>query len=178
VGSIELAALERGHDFSQSVSHHLTTLLAGSSWTTHTLLFFIDFEYGDYLCNVVFFSFVFFNGRFIIGNDYVRMYVTLVDSSWVVVASVLTGVDFIPLKFADYRVALHSGLGPWSVRGAGALQRHASAWSPGSRWHIVRRTSCTPIPDGHPVDGEVLAQRRACTHLSARPSAQLETLYL
>ena len=51
----------------------------------------------------------FFNGRFIIGNDYVRMYVTLVDSSWVVVASVLTGVDFIPLKFADYRVALHSG---------------------------------------------------------------------
>ena len=25
---------------------------------------------------------VFFNGRFIIGNDYVRMYVTLVDSSW------------------------------------------------------------------------------------------------
>ena len=41
----------------------------------------------------------FFNGRFIIGNDYVRMYVTLVDSSWVVVASVLTGVDFIPLKF-------------------------------------------------------------------------------
>ena len=48
---------------------------------------------------------------FIIGNDYVRMYVTLVDlswvvvasvlvdSSWVVVASVLTGVDFIPLKF-------------------------------------------------------------------------------
>ena len=34
---------------------------------------------------------VFFNGRFIIGNDYVRMYVTLVDSSWVVVASVLTG---------------------------------------------------------------------------------------
>ena len=52
---------------------------------------------------------LFFNGRFIIGNDYVRMYVTLVDSSWVVVASVLTGVDFIPLKFADYRVALHSG---------------------------------------------------------------------
>ena len=50
-----------------------------------------------------------FNGRFIIGNDYVRMYVTLVDSSWVVVASVLTGVDFIPLNFADYRVALHSG---------------------------------------------------------------------
>ena len=42
--------------------------------------------------------FYFFNGRFIIGNDYVRMYVTLVDSSWVVVASVLTGVDFIPLK--------------------------------------------------------------------------------
>ena len=53
----------------------------------------------------------FFNGGFIIGNDYVRMYVTLVDlswvvvasvlvdSSWVVVASVLTGVDFIPLKF-------------------------------------------------------------------------------
>ena len=39
------------------------------------------------------------------------MYVTLVDSSWVVVASVLTGVDFIPLKFADYRVALHSGSG-------------------------------------------------------------------
>ena len=36
----------------------------------------------------------FFNGRFIIGNDYVRMYVTLVDSSWVVVAGVLTGVDF------------------------------------------------------------------------------------
>ena len=33
----------------------------------------------------------FFNGRFIIGNDYVRMYVTLVGSSWVVVASVLTG---------------------------------------------------------------------------------------
>ena len=33
----------------------------------------------------------------------------LVDSSWVVVASVLTGVDFIPLKFADYRVALHPG---------------------------------------------------------------------
>ena len=31
---------------------------------------------------------------FIIGNDYVRMYVTLVDSSWVVVAGVLTGVDF------------------------------------------------------------------------------------
>ena len=30
------------------------------------------------------------------------MYVTLVDSSWVVVASVLTGVDFIPLKFADF----------------------------------------------------------------------------
>ena len=54
---------------------------------------------------------IFFNGGFIIGNDYVRMYVTLVDlswvvvasvlvdSSWVVVASVLTGVDFIPLKF-------------------------------------------------------------------------------
>ena len=39
---------------SQSVT---TTLLAGSSWTTHTLLFFY-FEYGDYLCNVVFFSFV------------------------------------------------------------------------------------------------------------------------
>ena len=56
-----------------------------------------------------FVSSYFFNGRFIIGNDYVRMYVTLVDSSWVVVASVLTGVDFIPLKFADYRVALHSG---------------------------------------------------------------------
>ena len=54
-------------------------------------------------------NFIFFNGRFIFGNDYVRMYVTLVDSSWVVVASVLTGVDFIPLKFADYRVALHSG---------------------------------------------------------------------
>ena len=35
-----------------------------------------------------------FNGRFIIGNDYVRLYVTLVDSSWVVVAGVLTGVDF------------------------------------------------------------------------------------
>ena len=31
---------------------------------------------------------IFFNGRFIIGNDYVRMYVTLVDSSWVVVANV------------------------------------------------------------------------------------------
>ena len=31
------------------------TLLAGSSWTTHTLLFFY-FEYGDNLCNVVFFS--------------------------------------------------------------------------------------------------------------------------
>jgi len=26
------------------------------------------------------------------------MYVTLVDSSWVVVASVLTGVDFIPFS--------------------------------------------------------------------------------
>ena len=51
----------------------------------------------------------FFNGRFIIGNDYVRMYVTLVGSSWVVVASVLTGVDFITLQFADSRVALHSG---------------------------------------------------------------------
>ena len=37
---------------SQSVT---TTLLAGSSWTTHTLLFFY-FEYGDYLCNVVFLS--------------------------------------------------------------------------------------------------------------------------
>ena len=31
----------------------------------------------------------FFNGGFIIGNDYVRMYVTLVDLSWVVVASVV-----------------------------------------------------------------------------------------
>ena len=38
-----------------------------------------------YLCT---FGELFFNGRFIIGNDYVRMYVTLVDSSWVVVASV------------------------------------------------------------------------------------------
>eukprot|EP00964_Phaeocystis_antarctica_P058817 scaffold34896_cov68-Phaeocystis_antarctica.AAC.1 len=37
---------------SQSVT---TTLLAGSSWTTHTLLFFY-FEYGDNLCIVVFFS--------------------------------------------------------------------------------------------------------------------------
>ena len=45
---------------SQSVT---TTLLAGSSWTKHTLLFFY-FEYGDYLCNVVFlfFSLVFRQG--------------------------------------------------------------------------------------------------------------------
>ena len=51
--------------------------------------------------NINFIPFIerFFNGRFIIGNDYVRMYVTLVNSSWVVVAGVLTGVDFIPLKF-------------------------------------------------------------------------------
>jgi len=43
---------------SQSVT---TTLLAGSSWTTHTLLFFY-FEYGDNLCNVVFLSLVFRQG--------------------------------------------------------------------------------------------------------------------
>ena len=38
---------------SQSVT---TTLLSGSTWSTHTLLF-VYFEYGDYLCYVVFFFF-------------------------------------------------------------------------------------------------------------------------
>ena len=47
-----------------SVSQSLpcTPLLAGSSWTTHTLLFFY-FEYGDNLCNVVFFSFLLSSAR-------------------------------------------------------------------------------------------------------------------
>ena len=55
----------------------------------------------------------FFNGRCIIGNDYVRMYVTLVDSSWVVVASVLTGVrDF---KFSKIRELEHDTLCVYSV---------------------------------------------------------------
>ena len=42
----------QGQSVSQSVT---TTLLAGCSWTTHTLLFFY-FEYGDNPCIVVFFS--------------------------------------------------------------------------------------------------------------------------
>ena len=43
---------DTGESVSQSVT---TTLLARSSWTTHTLLFFY-FEYGDYPCKVAFFS--------------------------------------------------------------------------------------------------------------------------
>ena len=62
---------------------------------------------------------VFFNGRFIIGNDYVRMYVTLVDSSWVVVAGVLTGVDFIPLKFCGLPSSLALGVGALVCPGRG-----------------------------------------------------------
>jgi hypothetical protein len=52
VGRVVVTADMVALTVSQSVT---TTLLAGSSWTTHTLLFFY-FEYGDYLCNVVFLS--------------------------------------------------------------------------------------------------------------------------
>ena len=67
---------------------------------------------------------VFFNGGFIIGNDYVRMYVTLVDLSWVVGRGRECSGRFVVGRgrecsdgcglhsfevFADYRVALHSG---------------------------------------------------------------------
>ena len=68
--------------------------------------------------------FLFFNGGFIIGNDYVRMYVTLVDLSWVVGRGRECSGRFVVGRgrecsdgcglhsievFADYRVALHSG---------------------------------------------------------------------
>ena len=39
-----------------------------------------------------------FNGGFILVSDYLRMDVTLVGTSWDVVAGDQTGVDFIPMK--------------------------------------------------------------------------------
>ena len=47
------------------------------------------------------------------------MYVTLVDSSWVVVAGVLTGVDFIPLKFCGLPSSLALGVGALVCPGRG-----------------------------------------------------------
>ena len=41
----------------------------------------------------------FSTGGFILVSDYVRMEVTLVGASWVVVAGDQAGVDFIPMKF-------------------------------------------------------------------------------
>ena len=69
----------------------------------------------------------FSTGGFILVSDYVRMEVTLVGSWWDVVAGDQTGVDFIPMKFCGVPSRLALGVGALSGRGAGALQRHASA---------------------------------------------------
>ena len=71
----------------------------------------------------------FFNGRFIIGNGYVRMYmlssfvtqgeVSGPGASWVVVAGVQTGVDFIPLKFCGLPSSLALGVGALFCPGRG-----------------------------------------------------------
>ena len=86
-----------------------------------------------------FFPVLFFNGRFIIGNDYVRIFQpgdlfiindlrayvgcrtsctqgeSVRRGSWVVVAGGLTGVDFIPMKFCGIPSRLALGVGALSV---------------------------------------------------------------
>ena len=52
------------------------------------------------------------------------MEVTLVGSSWDVVAGDQTGVDFIPMKFCGVPSRLALGVGALSGRGAGALFKY------------------------------------------------------
>ena len=82
---------------------------------------------GRYYLPFISFFILFSTGGFILVSDYVRMEVTLVGSWWDVVAGDQTGVDFIPMKFCGVPSRLALGVGALSGRGAGALQRHASA---------------------------------------------------
>ena len=52
----------------------------------------------------------FSTGGFILVSDYVRMEVTLVGASWVVVAGDQAGVDFIPMKFCGVPSCLALGV--------------------------------------------------------------------